>query len=82
MRDEGIPLIKEGRNLRGIGILDDDSDNWLRAQTNDIYVNNPIFLRHKTDEIRTKLPSPRRQSANDAVTMLPDTVGESMIYFT
>ncbi len=72
--DEGIPLVKEGRGLRGVGILDQESDIWVHASSNDIYVNNPVFHKYKTDEKIQKLGKIRRKSEKDEVSGLPDTV--------
>lgn len=74
VRDEGIPLIKEGRNLRGTGILDEQSDLWVNASTNDLYVNNPAFNKYKSEEKKFQLAKLKRRVEKTDVTMLPDTV--------
>jgi len=72
--DEGIPLVKEGRSLRGLGLLDQESEMWVHASSNQVYVNNPVLHKYKTDEKLQKLGQIRRRAEKEDVGGLPDTV--------
>jgi len=41
--EDSIPLVKEGRGVRGNGLLTNEEEKWLYAQPNEIYVQNPIY---------------------------------------
>lgn len=73
--EDNIPLVKEGRSVRGNGLLTRDEREWLEAKPNEIYTGNPIYVRFKEDEKKEKLNKLKRRADKDDVVTLPDTVG-------
>ena len=41
--EDNIPLVKEGRALRGNGTLTAEEHEWINANSNEIYSHNPVY---------------------------------------
>lgn len=63
------------KDARGKGFLTQEAEKWLNAQSNEQYIENPIFYKHKFEENKPKLSSIKKKAEREDVVILPDTVG-------
>lgn len=61
---------------RGNGILNKDGQEWLNADSNEIYTHNPAYEKYLTEQKKTRLSKIAKKNEKEEVTILPDTVGE------
>jgi hypothetical protein len=74
VKEDGIPLVNESRGLRGQGILTKKEEKWINSDTNDFLVNNPIYDKYKTESNAVTLKEQKKNSEQNDVIILPDTV--------
>jgi len=76
-RDEGVPLVREGRRARGTGLLDEAGALWLQAASSDQCQGNPVFYKcQQAGGGGARAARAERRAEREVVGMLPDIVGE------
>lgn len=45
VEEKSVPLVREGRGLRGDGILTSEGLDWINSETNELLKQNPIYLK-------------------------------------
>ena len=64
------------KDVRGTGIFDSESELWLNSQPNELYIQNPVYLKYKSEEKKHKASKVKGKIEKEAVLVLPDTVGK------
>jgi hypothetical protein len=69
---DNIPLLNTHDRR---GYVDADAEHWIDAPSNELYVQNPVFYKYKTEETQNVKPTVSlRLTEKLDVTQLPDTV--------
>jgi hypothetical protein len=68
---DNIPLLNTQTRR---GYVDSDAEQWIEAPPNELYVQNPVFYKYKSEENHAKPNISLRMSEKIDVVQLPDTV--------
>lgn len=47
VEEKHVPVVHEGRGLRGDGILTSEGLDWVNSETNELLKQNPIYLKYE-----------------------------------
>lgn len=55
--------------------MSSDAKEWVKAESNEIYTQNPLYLKHLSDENKIRINKQKKQREKEEVAILPDEVG-------
>ncbi len=57
-------------------MLTSEGKEWIQADSNEIYTQNPLYLKHLSDENKIRISKHKKLREKEEVAILPDQVGQ------